>query len=115
MYGIHKLIVVVCFFFQRLFFFWWHLKRLHQTFISYEIEYPNYSLEINKINGLISEKEIEHRCYRSRFTFTRAFARDTSLILGLKVQNIFVKAFQCVKQQSESASHHLGAGGWICG
>lgn len=53
--------------------------------------------------------------YRSYFKFTRAFARSTSLILGLKVQNIFVKAFQCVKQQRESASHRLGAGGWICG
>lgn len=47
--------------------------------------------------------------------FTRVFARGTSLILGLKDENIFVKAFQCVKQQRESASHHLGAGGWICG
>lgn len=37
------------------------------------------------------------------------------MILGLKVQAIFVKAFQCVKQQRESASHHLGAGSWVCG
>lgn len=49
-------------------------------------------------------KNLSIEYYRSHFKFTKAFARSTSLILGLKVQNVFVKA-----------SHRLGAGGWICG
>lgn len=68
-----------------------------------------------QINGCNLEKKLGIRYYRSYFKFTRAFARSTSLILGLRVQNIFLKAFQCVKQQGESTSHRLGAGGWICG
>lgn len=60
-------------------------------------------------------KKLHTGFYRSHFKFTRAFARGASLTLGLKVQNIFVKAFQCMKHQRESASHHLGASGWICG
>ena len=65
--------------------------------------------------GIFLKKKLSMGYHRSHFKFIGAFARGISLILGLKVQNIFVKAFQCVKQQRESASHHLGAVGWICG
>ena len=64
--------------------------------------------------GEFRKKKLSMGYYRSHFNFIGTFARGISLILGLKIQNIFVKAFQFVKQPRESAYHHVGAGGWIC-